>query len=121
MEVINLKEKLKGISEHWSPHIAGALNGQLIKLAKVKGDFVFHHHENEDELFLVISGKLFMDFENGETKEINPGEFLIVPKGVSHRPHAIVETEILLFEPNTTLNTGNVINDFTKQNLPKTV
>ncbi len=119
MEVINIKEKFKSIGEHWSPQIAGALNGQLVKLAKVKGDFIFHHHENEDELFLVISGKLFMDFENSETKEILPGEFLIVPKGVSHRPRAIEETEILLFEPSSTLNTGNIINDLTKQSLPK--
>lgn len=117
-KVINLQEKLNSFSDHWNPRIVGELNGQLVKIAKFKDEFVFHHHENEDEMFLVLKGTLLMEFET-ETKEIKAGEFLIVPKGVNHKPKAVGEVEVMLFEPASTLNTGNKINDKTKTNLEK--
>ena len=111
MQKVSLVEKLSLFPEQWSPHIVGELNGQRVKLVKIQGEFVWHHHDNEDELFLVVKGKLRMDFrENGREQfsEIGEGEFIIVPRGVEHRPFANAETHILLFEPATTLNTGNV-------------
>lgn len=116
---INLQEKYKQISEHWSPKIIGELNGQLVKLAKISGEFVWHSHEYEDELFMVIKGKLFMDFRD-RTEAIHEGEIIIVPKGVEHRPRTEnEEVQIMLFEPASTINTGEVISNLTKENLEK--
>jgi mannose-6-phosphate isomerase-like protein (cupin superfamily) len=117
-DVINLAEKFAAISEHWSPRIAAELNGQEIKLAKIRGEFVWHHHEREDELFLVVSGRLRMEFRD-RAVELGPGEMIVVPRGVEHRPCAEVETEILLFEPASTLNTGNVENELTRRELAR--
>jgi mannose-6-phosphate isomerase-like protein (cupin superfamily) len=116
MEKVNITEKLSQFADHWNPRIIGELNGQQIKAAKLKGEFFFHHHEHEDELFLVIKGTLKMEFRD-KTVFINPGEFLIVPRGVEHKPVAEEEVELLLFEPASTLNTGNVENERTKRDL----
>jgi len=118
IKVVNIQEKLDQFTDHWNPRIIGELNGQHVKVAKLKDEFIFHHHEHEDEMFLVIKGTLLMEFEN-ETKEINAGEFLIVPKGVSHKPRAIGEVELMLFEPETTLNTGEIKNERTKKNIER--
>jgi mannose-6-phosphate isomerase-like protein (cupin superfamily) len=118
MDVINLAQKFASISERWSPRVAAELNGQQVKLAKIQGEFVWHHHEHEDELFWVVSGKLKMEFRD-RVVEVGPGELLVVPRGVEHRPVADVETEIVLFEPAGTLNTGNVVNERTKRELPR--
>ncbi len=112
IEKVNLNSKLSSFSELWSPKIAGELNGQHIKLAKLKGDFVMHHHENEDELFYVIKGTLFIEMKD-KTIELNEGEFVVIPKGVEHKSFAPEEVSILLFEPTTTLNTGNTKNELT--------
>ena len=112
MTHVNISEKFGLITDYWKPIIVGELNNQHIKLVKVKGEFVMHHHDNEDELFMVISGKMKMDFGDKIT-EINEGEFIIVPKGVEHRPVAEHEAHLLLFEPATTLKTGNVRNELT--------
>lgn len=101
-----MAEKFKLFSEHWSPKIAGELNGQQVKLVKFKGPFVWHHHEVEDELFLVVRGSFIMEFRDRNV-ELKEGEFIIVPRGVEHRPNAPEEVEVLLFEPASTLNTGN--------------
>ncbi len=106
MTKVNLAEKLATIHEHWSPRIAGELNGQHVKLVKFKGEFVWHRHEGEDELFLVVAGRFRMDFRDREVW-LEVGEFLIVPRGVEHRPVAEEEVHILLFEPAGTLNTGD--------------
>jgi mannose-6-phosphate isomerase-like protein (cupin superfamily) len=108
----NLARKLEEIQEYWSPCIVGELNGQQVKLARIKGDFVWHHHQNEDELFLVLLGSLDLEFRDGAVK-LEPGEFFIVPRGVEHRPVAREEVHLLMFEPASTLNTGNVRNEFT--------
>jgi mannose-6-phosphate isomerase-like protein (cupin superfamily) len=115
---INIAQKLTQINEHWSPNIIGELNGQHVKLAKLKGEFVWHHHQNEDELFLVIEGNLKIEFRD-KTVELAPGEICIIPKGVEHKPIAEQEVSVLLFEPATTLNTGNTENHFTKHDLKK--
>jgi mannose-6-phosphate isomerase-like protein (cupin superfamily) len=109
---VNLAEKLAGIQDYWDPHIVGELNGQEVKLAKVKGEFVWHHHQNEDELFLVLEGVLDLELRDG-TVTLNPGEFFIVPRGVEHKPVARGEVHLLMFEPSATLNTGNVRNERT--------
>jgi mannose-6-phosphate isomerase-like protein (cupin superfamily) len=106
-EVVNLAAKLAKITEHWRPRVVGELNGQAVKLVKLEGEFVWHHHETEDELFLVLSGRLRMEFRDG-VQEVGPGEFIVVPHGVEHRPVATEETTLLLFEPLGVLNTGNV-------------
>jgi mannose-6-phosphate isomerase-like protein (cupin superfamily) len=121
MTKINLAEKLSLFHEHWSPRIVGELNGQHVKLVKFQGEFVWHHHENEDELFLVINGSFTMEFKdsNGQPQAIplQAGEFLIVPKGVEHRPVAAEEVSVFLFEPAGTLNTGTAPSgDFTVTN-----
>ena len=119
MNKINLREKLALINDHWNPRIVGELNGQHLKLVKFKGPFTWHHHEMEDEMFLVVKGRFRMEFREGgknpEQKEVwlDAGEFIVVPRGVEHRPVADEETEVLLFEPATTLNTGNVRDQFT--------
>src|SRR6476620_3219507 len=112
MEKINLAEKFSLFTEQWNPKIVGELNGQLVKLVKFKGHFVWHHHDHEDEMFCVTKGGFDMELE-GKTITINAGEFIIIPRGVKHRPNAKEECEGMLFEPNTTLNTGNVENDRT--------
>ena len=109
---INISEKLRLINEYWKPGIIGELNNQQIKLVKIKGEFVLHSHENEDELFLVIQGTLKMEYD-GKLVLINEGEFIIIPRGVKHRPMADEEVHLLLFEPATTINTGNVRNEMT--------
>lgn len=117
-EKVTIAEKLAQFSDHWNPRIIGELNGQHVKAVKLKGEFVWHHHDHEDELFLVVKGKLTMEFRDKKV-DINPGEFIIVPRSVEHRPVADEETEILLFEPVSTLNTGNVENERTKKYLEK--
>jgi len=118
MEKVNLAEKLVQIKEHYSPHIAGELNGQMVKLVKFQGEFVWHHHDNEDELFYVVKGNFDMHLRD-KVITINAGEFLIVPRGVEHKPVANTEVEVMLFEPATTLNTGNVVNEKTRKVLPR--
>jgi len=118
MEKINLAEKLSLFNEQWSPKIVGELNGQMVKLVKFKGPFVWHHHDQEDELFYVVKGNFDMEFRD-KTITINEGEFIIVPRGVEHRPNAKEEVHVVLFEPGTTLNTGNVKNEMTLEKLGK--
>ena len=112
MHAINLAEKFSLFNDHWNPRIVGELNGQQVKLAKLKGEFVWHSHENEDELFLVIKGRLLMKFRDRDVK-IEAGEFIIVPAGVEHCPVAEEEVELLLFEPASTVNTGEERNNRT--------
>ena len=112
MEVINIQQKLKLFSDRWSPKKIGELNGQQILVAKIKGEFVFHKHENEDELFLVIKGTLKIELRD-KTVTLNEGEFYIVQKGVEHKPIAKEEVHILLFEPLSTKHTGDIIADIT--------
>ena len=107
MEKVNLREKLSLFHDHWSPKVVGDLNGQQVKLVKFVGEFVWHHHDHEDELFLVVSGRFRMEFRDRHVW-LGEGEFLIVPRGVEHRPVAEDEVHVLLFEPATTRNTGNV-------------
>jgi len=118
MEKVNINEKLSLFSDYWNPRIVGELNGQQVKLAKIKGEFVWHKHDNEDELFYVIKGILKIELRD-KTVLLKENEFFIVSKGVEHRPVADEEVSILLFEPNTTLNTGNTIDAFTKNTLEK--
>ena len=108
MEKVTLAERFAGISEHWRPQVAAELNGQEVKLAKARGEFVWHHHAGEDELFLVVKGRLRIEFRD-RAVELGPGELLVVPRGVEHRPVADEEVELLLFEPAATRNTGNVV------------
>jgi mannose-6-phosphate isomerase-like protein (cupin superfamily) len=116
MEKINLAEKFSLFTEQWSPKIVGELNGQMVKLVKFKGPFVWHHHDHEDELFYVVKGSFDMEFEN-KTIAVNQGEFIIVPRGMEHRPNAKQECVVMHFEPGTTLNTGNVENERTLKKL----
>lgn len=127
MNKVNLLEKLSLINDHWNPRIIGELNGQHLKLVKFNGPFTWHHHETEDEMFLVVKGRFRMEFREvgdgsaGEVQEreiwLEESEFCIVPRGVEHRPVAEEEAHVLLFEPATTLNTGNVENELTRQKL----
>ena len=116
MEKINIGQKLTLFQDHWNPRVIGELNGQHVKLVKAKGEFLWHHHENEDELFYVIHGILTMEFRN-KTEVLGPGEMIIVPRGVDHRPLAKEEVHLLLFEPASTLNTGQIENDRTRRRL----
>lgn len=131
---INLAQKFSQIHEYWKPYIAGELNGQLVKLDKLKGEFVWHHHESEDEMFLVVKGRFRIEFKDNPDKnennadnsvratrsvQLKEGEFIIVPRGVEHKPVADEECWILLFEPASTLNTGNVVNELTLRELEK--
>ena len=112
MEKVNIAEKFARFEDHWSPRIVGDLNGQHVKLVKFQGEFVWHHHDHEDELFLVIKGRFRMDFRD-RSVWLEEGEFLIVPRGVEHRPVAEYEVHVLLFEPAGPLNTGEVTNERT--------
>ena len=112
MEVINLAEKFSLFNDHWSPKIVGELNGQEIKLAKVKGEFIWHDHEHEDELFFVVKGKLRIEFRD-KTVNIHEGEMIIVPKGVAHKPIAEEEVLLMLFEPANIKHTGEVKHELT--------
>jgi len=116
IHAVNLAEKFDTFFDHWNPRVVGELNGQAVKIAKVKGEFVMHKHDNEDEMFLVLEGLLHIEFED-KVLEIKQGEFTIIPRGVLHRPMAQEEVKLLLFEPISTLNTGNVRNEMTKENL----
>lgn len=118
MEKVNIREKHDLISDYWNPRIIGELNGQHVKAAKLKGEFIWHHHENEDELFLVTKGVLKMEFRD-KTISIHEGEFLIVPRMVEHRPVADEEVHLLLFEPASTVNTGNLQNERTRTQLER--
>ncbi len=118
MDPLNIEEAFGLFDEHWIPRIVGELNGQHVKLAKFQGEFVWHHHENEDELFYVIRGRLRMRFRDREVT-LGPGDMLIVPRGVEHLPIAEEETWVLLFEPASTLNTGNVRNESTVARLER--
>ncbi len=116
MEKINLFQKFSSFSDHFKPRIVGELNGQQVKLVKFQGEFIWHHHDNEDELFYVVKGSFDMHLHD-KVITVNAGEFLIIPKGVEHKPVAEYEVEVMLFEPASTLNTGNVINEKTAANL----
>jgi len=118
MAKVNLAQKLGMFSEHWQPRIVGELNGQQVKLVKFQGPFVWHQHEKEDELFLVVRGRFRMELRDGALL-LEEGEFLIVPRGVEHRPVADEEAWVLLFEPATTLNTGDVRNELTVETLQR--
>ena len=118
MEKVNLAEKLGLFTDYWNPRIAGELNGQQVKLVKFMGPFVWHHHEQEDELFLVVKGRFRMEFRDRDVW-LEQGEFLIVPHGVEHRPVAEEEVHVLLFEPASTLNTGNVRSERTVERVER--
>lgn len=117
-EKVNTAEKLSRFSDHWNPRIVGELNGQHVKLVKFKGEFVWHKHDNEDEMFYVLEGEFNMEFRD-RTVKLRANEFLIVPKGVEHRPVAENEVSVMLFEPATTLNTGDTKSDLTRETLEK--
>jgi len=112
MDVINIAQKFSLFQEYWQPHIAGELNDSYIKLAKLKGEFVWHLHENEDELFLVVKGKLLLKLRDRELW-LEAGEFAIIPRGIEHCPVAEDEVQVILLEPKSTLNTGNLRNERT--------
>jgi mannose-6-phosphate isomerase-like protein (cupin superfamily) len=113
---VNIADKLNQFDDHWNPRIIGELNGQHIKVAKLKGEFFMHNHKEEDEMFLIIKGQLKMLLED-QAITLGPGEFVIIPKGVDHNPIAEEEVELMLFEPKTTVNTGNIQNERTQQDL----
>lgn len=115
-EKVNISDKLTLIPDHWNPRIVGELNGQHVKLVKFQGEFVWHKHDEEDELFYVVDGCFQMEFRD-RTVQINQGEYIIVPRGVEHRPVAENEVAVMLFEPAGTLNTGDVANDRTRRDL----
>ncbi len=110
MEKVNLAEKLSQISEHWRPRVVGELNGQEVKLVKFQGAFPWHFHENEDEMFMAVRGSFELEFRD-RTVTVGQGEFVIVPRGVEHRPVASEEVEVMLFEPANVLNTGNIVDE----------
>jgi mannose-6-phosphate isomerase-like protein (cupin superfamily) len=112
METVNLAQKFSTFSDYWSPKIAAELNDSHIKLVKLKGEFVWHHHDDEDELFLVVKGRLLIKLRDRDLW-VNEGEFVVIPKGVDHLPVAQDEVHVVLIEPKTTLNTGNVQNERT--------
>jgi mannose-6-phosphate isomerase-like protein (cupin superfamily) len=118
MDKVNLAEKFSKISEYWKPYVAAELNGQQVKLDKLKGEFVFHHHQHEDEMFLVVKGRFRMEFRDRH-EWIEEGEFIVIPRGVEHKPVAEQECWLLLFEPSTTVNTGNVVNERTMHELER--
>ncbi len=118
MNKVNITEKFSQFSEHWTPKIVGELNGQHVKLARLKGEFVWHKHDNEDELFFVVEGVLTIEFRD-KTETVNKGEFIIVPKGIEHKPVANEEVLVMIFEPTTTLNTGDTENELTQHQLDR--
>lgn len=118
IEKVNLVQKFDLFDECWSPRIAGELNNSYVKLAKLKGEFVWHHHDNEDELFLVVTGHLTIRLREGDI-ELDPGEFVIIPRGIEHLPVAAEEVHVLLLEPKSTLNTGNVHSEWTVADLKR--
>ncbi|WP_024293220.1 cupin domain-containing protein [Lacrimispora indolis] len=118
MEKVNINEKLNAFSEYWSPKIVGDINESYVKLAKLKGEFVWHMHENEDEMFMVIRGRLLIKLRT-EDIILNEGEFFIIPRGIEHMPVAEEEVHVMLLEPKTTLNTGNIKNERTVEVLEK--
>jgi len=113
---VNIQEKFSLFTDYWHPRIAGELNGQHVKLAKFKGEFIWHQHEQEDELFFVVAGQLKIELRD-KTVMLEPGEFIIIPRGTEHRPIAENEVQVLLFEPASTLNTGNQQSDLTRDTL----
>jgi mannose-6-phosphate isomerase-like protein (cupin superfamily) len=115
---VNLTQKFEEFRDHWSPKIAGEVNDAYVKLVRFQGDFVWHKHENEDEMFLVVRGRFTMRFRDRDVV-LEENEFLIVPRGLEHCPVAEEEAQVLLFEPKTTLNTGNVVNERTIENLDR--
>ncbi|PYV95091.1 MAG: cupin domain-containing protein [Acidobacteria bacterium] len=123
MNKVNIAEKFQHIHEYWKPYIAAELNGQAVKLDKLKGEFIWHHHEHEDEMFLVVKGRFRMEYRDKDFRDrhiwIEEGEFIVVPRGVEHRPVAEEEAWIMLFEPASTLNTGNVENEMTLRELER--
>lgn len=118
LEKVNLLEKFGLFDDHWSPKIVGELNDAYVKLAKLKGEFIWHHHKDEDELFLVIKGELTIKLRGGEIT-LKEGEFVVVPKGTEHKPIAKREARVLFIEPKTTLNTGNLRNERTVEELER--
>jgi len=118
MEKVNLADKLSQFTDCWRPRIVGELNGQHVKVVKLRGEFVWHHHADADELFLVLAGRLVIQLRDGEVT-LYPGELFIVPRGVDHRPVADDDVHVLLFEPMGTLNTGNVVNERTVRDLER--
>ena len=118
MDKIIIADKLSQFHDHWNPRIGGELNGQYVKLAKFQGEFIWHKHDNEDELFYVLRGEFIMEFRD-RTIKLKEDEFIIVPKGVEHRPMADKEVAVMLFEPISTLNTGNKNGDLTKTELER--
>ncbi len=118
IEKVNIQSKLNTFNEYWTPKIVGELNNQFVKIAKFKGEFVMHKHDKEDELFYVIDGKLFIELKD-KTLEIHTGEFVVIPKGIEHKPYAPEEVSVMLFEPSSTLNTGNTKNELTISDLEK--
>lgn len=115
----NVQEKFLQINDYWNPRISGELNDSYIKMVKIKGEFIWHHHDDEDEMFFVCKGKLVIRFRDSEVA-LNEGEFIVIPKGIEHQPVAEEEVHLLLIEPKTTLNTGNVINERTVS-IPKRI
>lgn len=118
MTTINLQQKFDLIQTYWHPHVVADLNGQQVKLVKLKGEFIWHSHEHEDELFMVVHGKLVMEFRD-RVETVNAGEMIVVPRGVEHRPVAAEEVCLILFEPAGTVNTGAERNHLTRQQLPR--
>ena len=118
IEKVNIRQKLDSITDLWNPRIAGELNGQYVKLVKFKGPFIWHKHDHEDEMFLVVKGNFTMEMRD-KNIEIKEGEFIIIPKGVEHKPVAQEEVEVMLFEPVSTLNTGDKRTDITKDTLER--
>ncbi|MDY7395381.1 cupin domain-containing protein [Aureibaculum sp. 2210JD6-5] len=115
MDVINIKDKFSLFKEHWSPKIIGQLNGQDVKIAKLKGEFVWHNHKDEDELFFIIKGTLIIEFKD-RTVKLKEGEMLIIPRGIEHKPIAENEVLVLLFEPSSIKHTGEINHELTKRN-----
>lgn len=113
IEKVNLSEKFALFAEHWSPKIAGEVNDSYVKLVKFRGDFVWHKHEEEDEMFLVVKGEIVIRLRDGDVR-LGEGEFVIIPRGVEHKPVAEEEAHVLLFEPKTVLNTGDVVEERTR-------
>jgi len=118
MSTININEKFLQVNEYWHPHIVAELNGQQVKVAKLKGEFIWHSHAEEDELFFIMKGELTMEFRD-RTETIRAGEMIVVPRGVEHRPIAREEVHLILFEPASTLNTGQERNHLTRETLPR--